>query len=154
MRTCGECIACCVYCKIECPELSKKAMTPCPHLTLPGPPLEDAVYYTGASEAGNCGIYEDRPEMCRAYDCAWLQGYGDDGDRPDKALMLFDRSHAIDNALEAKPLAPGHEDTPEGRAVIDRMSVSTRLPVVVLNFYERKIQRIAGWPVPMIKVVK
>ena len=35
MRTCGDCIVCCVY--FEVPELEKKAMAHCPHLILEGP---------------------------------------------------------------------------------------------------------------------
>ena len=143
MRQCGDCIVCCVYPRIDDPELRKPGMAHCPHLTLPGSEEPNKAYYTGRS-CKNCTIYEDRPRLCEAYECAWVLGAGDDGDRPDKILMLFDRSRDIGNALEAKPLRDNQESTPEGKAAIKRMSHSMNLPVIVLNFYERRVWRVEG----------
>jgi hypothetical protein len=144
LRDCGDCIVCCVYPRI--PELNKRGMEHCSNLTLPGPEEENKRYYTGNSICGNCKIYDskEKPLCCSEYNCAWRMGYGDEGDRPDKVFMLFDRSHNIENAIEAKPLKEYQENTPEGEAVIERMSKSYNTPVIVLNFYEKKIQRIAG----------
>lgn len=143
MRSCGDCIVCCVYPRI--PELGKGGMEHCVHLSLPGPETTDARYYTGDS-CGNCKIYDspEKPACCSKYNCAWRAGFGSEFDRPDKVLMLFDSSKGIDNCLEAKPLRDGEESTQEGREVIDRMSKSIGKPVVVLNFYERRVVRIAG----------
>jgi len=149
-RSCGDCIACCVYLRIESPELNKKPMEHCPYLTLEDPVQDGVAQYTGASKEGNCSIYcekSKRPECCGGYLCAWRAGHGADEDRPDRSLMLFERSKMIGNALEAKPIKDGQEDTTAGRETIDRMSVSTGFPVIVLNFYERRILRIAGRPV-------
>ena len=143
-RSCGDCIACCVYLRIDDEKLQKAGMTHCPHLTLPGPIKEDEIYLTGDSCKGNCSVYSDQPKVCDNYKCAWLLGYGNEEDRPDKSLILFDTAHQIENCLEAKPLAPDQEDTEKGRAVINRMSCSFGVPVVVLNFYEKKIKRIVG----------
>ena len=82
--------------------------------------------------------------MCSRYNCAWKHGFGDEKDRPDKSLMLFDCAHGIVNSVEAKPLKDDQQNTPEGKAVIDRFSKSMDRPVIVLDFYERRIQRIAG----------
>lgn len=148
-RECGECIVCCVYPRIEDPDLQKEAMRHCPNLTLPTPTSEPGgngartVFYTGAS-CQNCMVYAEQPKMCSDYKCAWLLGHGAEEDRPDKSLLLFDGAHGIKNSIEAKPLKDGQEATPEGKATIARMSRSTRLPIIVLNFYERKIQRIEG----------
>jgi len=142
-RDCGECIACCVYPSIDDPELKKDSMTHCPNLTLPGGATPGRVFMAG-TKCGNCKIYPTRPKTCGNYTCAWLQGYGDEDDRPDKSLILVDNSKRITNAFEAKPLAPNVESTLEGKATIDRMSASMGVPIIVLNFYERRIKRIAG----------
>ena len=57
-RKCGACTLCCTA--LAVPELGKKNGEPCVHITSEG-----------------CGIYEDRPLSCRAFECAWLQGAGD-----------------------------------------------------------------------------
>jgi hypothetical protein len=145
-RTCGDCVACCVYLNITDPKLNKRAMSHCPHLLLPGEESEGSVYYTGENTCGNCSVYgtDKKPECCTDYYCAWRLGHGDEEDRPDKSLMLFDRLKGVENALEAKPLKDGQEGTEEGKAIIDRMSSSAGTPVIVLDFYERRVVRIAG----------
>lgn len=145
-RECGECIVCCVYPTVDDPSFSKPPMTHCENLSLPGPVEKDTVFYTGAS-CRNCKIHSSQPKVCREYLCSWRQGYGDEGDRPDKSLMLFDCSHGIVNAVEAKPLRDGQQNTPEGKELIERMSISMQRTVIVLSFYEREIERIEGRPV-------
>jgi Fe-S-cluster containining protein len=122
----------------------KDAMTHCANLNLSEPIKANTLQYSGPSSCGNCKIYGGRPSACKAYQCAWKYGFGAEGDRPDKSLMLFDCSHGIENSVEAKPLKDGQQDTEAGKDVIDRMSKSMKRPVIVLNFYERRIQRIAG----------
>jgi len=141
MRECGECFVCCVYPRIS--SIEKPAMTHCKHLKLPAEEIKDQVFYSG-NGCNNCTIYDNQPTQCKDYQCAWLQGYGRLEDRPDKSLMLFDNSKGIENALEAKPLKPNQENTRRGIAAINAMSSSTNVPVIVLNFYERKIQRLVG----------
>ena len=136
-----------MYLRIESDTLNKAGMTHCPNLSLPGPIEKDKAFYTGSSVDGNCRIYNFRPKCCMQYECAWLQGYGNDDDRPDKSLILFDTLHHITNSAEAKPLEDGREKTEEGKAVINRMSISMGKPIIVLNFYERRIQRVVGRPI-------
>jgi hypothetical protein len=143
MRTCGECVVCCVYQRIDDPELKKDAMVHCKHLDVVVPEDDRIKEYSGKS-CNNCKIYDHQPKMCGEYRCAWLAGFGDEGDRPDKSLMLFDCSHGILNSVEAKPLKHKHQETQEAQEVIDRFSKSMDRPVIVLDFYERRIQRIAG----------
>ena len=50
-RKCGACTLCCTA--LAVPELDKPNGVPCKHLTPEG-----------------CGIYEDRPPSCRAFECA------------------------------------------------------------------------------------
>jgi hypothetical protein len=78
-RSCGACQACCVFLKIAAPELRKQAGTPCRHLTDKG-----------------CGIYRDRPPVCRDYYCGWrLFPELDDSWRPDRSgVMITTRAQA------------------------------------------------------------
>lgn len=64
-RECGLCTLCCTALGVE--DLDKPAGVPCVHLT-----------------PGGCGIYEDRPEQCRRFECDWLRGNGDRDLRPDR----------------------------------------------------------------------
>src|SRR6185312_2632272 len=68
---CGPCTLCCDA--IGVPDLGKPFFARCSHLT------------------DKCGIYETRPEMCRAYRCAWHLGIlGERVDRrPDHSGVLF-----------------------------------------------------------------
>ena len=100
---------------------------------------------TGTNEKGCCSVYKTRP--CPKYTCAWLDGYGEEEDRPDKSLVMFDNKNRMINAYQARPLSPDHEKTPEGKDVIERMSKSLKKPVVVMNFYERRIVRVVGRPI-------
>jgi len=142
-RTCGDCIACCSYLKIG--ELEKPGLHHCKFATLKDPEEEGMLQYTGATEK-NCSVYgtDKQPECCRGYVCAWLAGHGIDEDRPDKSLMLFDCLNNIQNGLEAKPLDEGVEDTPAGRGIIERLSRSTDMAVLVLSFYEKQLKRVVG----------
>lgn len=66
-RTCGACNACCVV--LDVAVVDSPAGSPCQHLR----------------PSGGCGIYDDRPETCRAVLCLWLSGhFGDATQRPDR----------------------------------------------------------------------
>lgn len=67
-RECGPCRVCCRLPDI--PELDKPINTWCRHIDL-------------ESGAAPCKIYDHRPGVCRAFDCAWKQGLGGSYDRPD-----------------------------------------------------------------------
>lgn len=69
-RACGECRACCTTCAVH--EIDKPVNTPCQHLCERG-----------------CAIYESRPNSCRIYDCAWLQGYFSEKQRPDQCGIVW-----------------------------------------------------------------
>jgi hypothetical protein len=53
-KACGSCIMCCTA--LEIPELKKPAGPPCPNCIL----------------SGGCTIYADRPQVCRDFECLWL----------------------------------------------------------------------------------
>ena len=69
-RRCGPCTVCCTELKI--PQLRKEARVPCQHLTTSG-----------------CGIYAERPNVCREFLCGWrlFEEMGDDW-RPDLSGVM------------------------------------------------------------------
>jgi hypothetical protein len=69
-RRCGACMACCTALAVAA--LEKPSGVRCPHA------------------CGGCRVYPTRPEECRTFACAWLQGLGRDEDRPDLAGVLVD----------------------------------------------------------------
>jgi hypothetical protein len=75
MNECGECSACCHT--HGCDEIGKKPFADCRHL-LPLPVV------------GRCGVYADRPQSCRDFNCAWLADFlGDNPDwRPDRSGLV------------------------------------------------------------------
>ena len=82
--------------------------------------------------------------MCEDYKCAWLLGYGNEDDRPDKSGMLVDTVQNIENCWEAKPIWAGAQDRPNGYAAVERISRDSNRPVAVASFPERHMVRIVG----------
>ena len=73
-RVCGSCTACCTALKIDDPALQKPAGLACHHL----------------GSSGGCGIYDTRPEPCRAFHCAWrFLPILVDAWRPDRSGVLI-----------------------------------------------------------------
>lgn len=68
-RKCGQCTACCTT--LEIPSLDKPAGSPCRHLKRSG-----------------CGFYEQRPEECRGFQCAWSERLLPSSARPDKSGIM------------------------------------------------------------------
>lgn len=81
MRKCGECSVCCIVGYV--PEIEKPAHTPCPFIK--------------TDKCGSCSIFDspDLPKVCQTYKCSWLNGYGNENDRPDKSGYML-----TDNILE------------------------------------------------------
>jgi len=73
-RECGECTVCCVTLRIEEEDLNKLADTPCPNLTV----------------KKGCSIYENRPNICRGWYCAWrfMAQLGNEW-RPDRSGIVL-----------------------------------------------------------------
>lgn len=73
-RKCGACTACCKELTVETDALRKVQGVLCMHCT-PG---------TG------CGIYQQRPEICRTWFCQWRRyAWLDDEWRPDRSQLLL-----------------------------------------------------------------
>jgi hypothetical protein len=73
MRTCGECSLCCQL--LYVPEVDKPAGEWCRHCK-PG--------------QGGCGIYEQRPPVCRDWICQWLNGNLPDYWYPLRSKLVLD----------------------------------------------------------------
>jgi Fe-S-cluster containining protein len=71
-RECGACSLCCTVLRVD--ELRKLGGTACVH----------------QRAGGGCGIYQQRPGICRAYRCLWLGGGLRDEDRPDALGAVLD----------------------------------------------------------------
>ena len=158
-RTCGTCVVCCVYPSINESTLKKDALKACEHLdNVPDPPrsqergntfdmpLFESEHYRGPSNA-NCTIYKNRPACCSHYRCAWIDGFGDEQDRPDKAGMVFDvysPQGPLQYGLIGKPLWLGAEDKGKGMRATENISRSSGMPVLVLHFTESRLLRVAG----------
>lgn len=68
-RSCGPCRECCIHLPIE--TLEKPAGVPCSNLCTRG-----------------CGIYGERPDVCRNFVCTWYQGEHSFSERPDKTGVV------------------------------------------------------------------
>jgi hypothetical protein len=120
-RTCGTCIACCKIPKID--ELDKPMNVLCRHCT-------------GTA----CGIYAERPDVCRQYYCLWRRIEAMPAEaRPDRIGIMFalemrnpartpfERMYII-----ARPLAsPSAFDTPYGQAAMNMFIREGSLPVFI-----------------------
>jgi hypothetical protein len=117
-RSCGACQACCVVYHIDGLEQESPRWVPCHKLC----------------DAG-CGIYTDRPDGCRTFRCAWLGGWGEDDQRPDRLGVLIERLQArprigVEEKILATELAEDSARTPRARAVL--LELKRTLPVVLV----------------------
>jgi hypothetical protein len=71
-RSCGECSLCCRVLRVDA--IGKLGGEDCAH----------------RSETRGCGIYAERPAVCRDYRCLWLSGGLRDDDRPDRLGAVID----------------------------------------------------------------
>ena len=74
--TCGTCSLCCKILDID--ELGKPAGTWCEHCARPG-----------------CSQYAERAEICRTFECLWLQSQTRSDFNPMPEALRPDRCHAI-----------------------------------------------------------
>lgn len=73
-RECGDCVECCKLLAIDQPNLKKAKDVLCEHNTGRG-----------------CGIYNDRPKVCRAWYCVWHRiDVLPEETRPDRLGVMFE----------------------------------------------------------------
>jgi hypothetical protein len=95
-RACGDCHECCIVYDVE--EFNAPAFDVCPNLSQDG-----------------CRVYASRPPRCQEFNCLWLVGMGEVGDRPDKVGVVFSAT------TTGLPVAPVHNlEHPMGRALAGR----------------------------------
>jgi hypothetical protein len=136
MRQCGECVACCVSPEIA--ELGKPWKVACPKLAT------EEVAPSQLSGCNNCTIYTTRPEPCVKYSCAWMEGYGEDGDRPDLCGMLIDRREDVKGAPTAKALWRNASSEPAAQSALRRMSEDIGKPLLVARIQDFAIIEVVG----------
>lgn len=71
MRECGSCTLCCELTRV--PELDKPEWKLCDNCSV------------------GCNIYDERPQSCRDYQCAWSLGDLPDNTRPDISGFMVER---------------------------------------------------------------
>ena len=100
-RHCGDCQACCFGLGVH--EINKPMNQPCQHQCPTG-----------------CGIYNERPESCRTYQCMWLDGTvpGDERRRPDKLGVIFDRTCTDPRIVVCREARPGAIESEQVKYVI------------------------------------
>lgn len=138
-RECGGCTACCTVLAVE--SIGKPCMQQCQHELL---------------QIG-CAVYEDRPEECRAYACAYRLGHPSVTVRPDKCGVIFDQLTVPGSAghrwaaVNAREAYRGAADEQPARDIV--LALSERQPVIVVN--ERQQQsRLAGPPEVCLAMLK
>ncbi len=138
VRTCGNCNACCVYPSV--PKISKPAGSPCRFLEAAG---------------HGCQVYEQRPAMCRAYSCAWIEGIGKRADKPGDLGVLTDRRDSqFGDVLIARALWPGAARRKVAVRAMRRASAATgRVALVVADEIEdsERVVRVVGDPPVLAK---
>jgi hypothetical protein len=70
VRECGSCSSCCTILEVEA--VGKPVNQVCQHCDV----------------GKGCKIYDDRPQMCRSFSCAWLQGHLDDDWYPETSGVV------------------------------------------------------------------
>ena len=103
-RPCGGCTACCTALYVE--ELAKQAGLPCSCLRGDG-----------------CGIWEERPRICRGFFCNWALGDPSlpEEARPDRSgLLAWAECGAAGLILQVRELRPGALQAEEARRLVER----------------------------------
>jgi len=121
-RDCGGCNVCCTAMKVS--PLDKPCGTPCEHQT----------------DAG-CGIYQDRPSVCKVWFCMWVRDAGgifdDVAHRPDRLGVFFTASPPDPNTGQqtvfAHEIRPKASDETKARAVIEFLRQAAPVAVVPYN---------------------
>lgn len=120
-RSCGDCSACCVVMGVE--ELKKDKYKRCTHLCAKG-----------------CGIYETRPQTCKAFECLWLQGMLTSEHRPDKLGIMFTATGehgGLGNCIVAMSVWSGALENPKAIELLK--AIAQYEIVIVVNGSRRQI---------------
>ncbi len=137
-RSCGECHACCVTLGFEAREgeasFAKPHGVACPQLV-----------------QLRCGIYADRPPVCRRFECGWLSAPNlPDSLRPDRSGVLFSLNsnlHGDGDAVYAYELRPGALETGLVPWIIGKLTDQGQV-VILVRDREVEVLTAAAEPEP------
>ncbi len=117
-RECGTCSHCCSVLRVD--ELGKRAGLDCVHQR---------------GQAG-CAIHAERPSICRAYECLWLQGGLEDDERPDRTGGIVDlETTGIGLRLGIREVRPGaFDESPALQAIAARYR--EQMPVRITDAHD------------------
>lgn len=130
-RTCGGCTMCCRVMAIDADDGTELS-------------ANDA-WCRHCDRGKGCTIYAERPKVCKAFRCGWLEGDFADEDRPDRSKIIaligpkrtmYDGVWVTIPVLEFKECAPGALDTPRAKRMIASVAPKSRIPVAY-STYER-----------------
>jgi len=119
-RPCGTCTACCTWLPIPAGHVGpndKPAGVACPHLTCTG-----------------CREYENRPTICRRFECAFLKARTWPVQwRPDRSGLLCLSEPLSPGVWGAAvyELVPGRLDSTVGRAILEQLLAQSSFVVLI-----------------------
>ncbi len=124
-RPCGDCTVCCTHMSINAPGFTKAPGVTCEHCLSTG-----------------CGIYERRPEICRAYRCGWKHASWLREDmRPDRSGIVIDFTESDDPGYELEARLFAYKDP----ADFERNPV----PDVISSLIEQRVLVYIARPGPL-----
>ena len=126
MRQCGTCNACCTFMGV--PEIDKQSFAKCKNVS-------DKPNTTRC-----CTIYNERPESCSVFKCAWLYGLGSSRDRPDRSGLFVHFSNTSGRD-QAQVYRVGSTWSERAQRMIDRIA-----EVAVVIFISEGHRSIIGGP--------
>lgn len=116
-RECGRCTACCEI--IGVAELGKPFYQQC----------------TERVPKQGCAVYAERPQGCRLFECAWLQGYLSRPMRPDTCGVMVTASDDDPQQLELYEVWPDAFQTKLGTQCVDEALGLARKPVMLFRYH-------------------
>ncbi len=125
-RACGECTACCTVYYIDGLWPESPRWEPCPHARV--------------DQGGGCGIYPRRPHSCRSFRCMWLDGWGEDADRPDRLGLVLDFDPPrprIDKPATVTAIETGTGRSAEPRAAARLQALAGTIKALLVPFGAR-----------------
>lgn len=114
-RDCGECTACCTW-------MIGEAY---------GNKFGNGISCKFLKECG-CGIYEDRPQVCKGYQCAWSQSLFPEEMRPDKCgiIVSVESNEKVGQYLRAV-IMENNEYTEKYKSYLQTWSKKMNTPVLI-----------------------
>ncbi|RMG14857.1 MAG: hypothetical protein D6731_09565 [Planctomycetota bacterium] len=135
-RRCGPCQACCTAYPIEGLLEESPRWVPCHH-----------------RKAQGCSVYPRRPDGCATFRCAWLDGWGSEGQRPDLLGLLVEFLPArprigLGERAIATELAPQAAARGDAREALRTLHAAGRA-VYLVPYRARGFETLGRpWPAP------